>query len=78
MTLDGYNGSFGILNSLVLRELSHKTLSVLCERHNGWSRSRTLGVCDNNGLAALYNGYAAVGRTQVDTNDLCHNNFLLI
>ena len=63
MALDGDDCLIGVLNRLVLCKLTYKALAVLCERNYGGSCSAALGVGDNHGLAALDNGYTAVGCT---------------
>ena len=76
MALDGRNGLFGIGDGLALCHLAHQTLIVF-ECHNGRGGTRTFAVGDNDGFAAFHNGYTGIGSTQVDTDNLAHNLFLL-
>ena len=76
MALDGRNGLFGVGDGLALCHLAHQTLIVF-ECHNGRGGTRTFAVGDNDGFAAFHNGYTGIGSTQVDTDNLAHNLFLL-
>ena len=73
LTLDGDNCAVGVGDSLTLSYLTDKTLTVLCECDDRRGRSRTLGICYNDRLAALVNGNAAVGSTKVNAYDFFHN-----
>ena len=77
-TLDGNDGAVGVGDGLTLGDLTHQTLAVLGEGYDGGGGAVALGVGDDNGLAAFHHGDAAVGGTQVDTDDLAHSVILLI
>ncbi len=78
LALDGGNGAVGVCDSLTLCHLAHQTVARFGEAHNGRRGARALGVCNDNRLAAFNHGNAAVCCAKVDTNDLSHNNSLLI
>ena len=63
LTLDGRNGAVGVGDSLTLCHLAHHTLTGLAESHNGRGGAVALRVGDDNGLAALHHGHAAVSST---------------
>ena len=48
--------------------------AVLGEGHHGRGGAVALRVGDDNGLAALHDGDAGVGRTEIDTDDFRHNS----
>ena len=73
MTLDGNNGAVRVGNSLALCHLADHTLAVLGKSHNRRGRARAFRVRDDDGFAALHNGYARVCRTEVNTNDFAHD-----
>ena len=50
---------------------------VILKSNYGRSSTRAFGVGNNNGFAAFKNGYAGIGGTKVDADDLTHNLFLL-
>jgi hypothetical protein len=50
--------------------LAHEAVAVLGERHHRRRRAAALSVGDDGGLAALHGGDGAVGRAQVDADDL--------
>ena len=76
LALDGHNSAVGVGDGLALCHLAHHPLAVLGEGHHGRGGTVALCVGDDNGLAALHNSHAGVGRTQVDTDNLRHNKFL--
>ena len=73
LTLDGSNGAGGVGDALALGHLAHHALAGLGESDNGGSGAGAFGVGDDDGLAALDDGDAGVGCTQIDTNDLRHS-----
>ena len=77
LTLDGCDGAVGVGDGLALGHLAHHALAVLGERDHGRSGAVALCVGDDDGLAALHDRDAGICSTQVDTNDLGHNDFLL-
>ena len=77
LALDGRDGAVGIGDGLALGDLADHTLAVLGEGHDGRRGARALGIGDDDGLAAFQNGDAAVGSTQIDTDDFTHCNVLL-
>src|SRR5699024_9841114 len=76
LTLDGSNGAVGVGDSLALGHLANHTLAVLGEGHDRGGGAVAFRVGDNDGLAAFHNSNTRVGRTEVDTDDLRHNQFL--
>ncbi len=77
VALDGCDGAVGIGDSLTLGHLTDHTLAGLGECHNRGSGAGAFGVGDDNRLAAFQNSHAGIGSTQVDTDNLRHNVFLL-
>ena len=75
-TLDGNHGAFRIGDGLALGHLADQALSVLGEGHHGRGRAAAFSVRDHDGLAAFHHGDAAVGCTQVNTDNLAHCFFL--
>ena len=59
-------------DGLPLGGLTYQNFAVVGISDNRRRRSAALGVLDDSGLAALQYRYAAVGRTQVDANNLAH------
>ena len=72
LTLNGSDGAIGVGDSLTLCHLAHHTLAGLGKCHHGGGRAVTLSVGDNDSLAAFHNGYAGVGRTQINTDNFRH------
>jgi hypothetical protein len=66
------NRIVGIGHGLALRWLSDEPFAVLGESDHRRRRARAFAVLDDLGLAAFHHGNAAVGRAQVDANDLGH------
>ena len=60
LSLDGRNGLLGVCYCLTFCRLTDETLACLCEGDYGRCCSCTFLVCDNCGLSALHNCYAAV------------------
>ena len=77
LALDGGDGAVGVGDGLALGHLAHHTLAGLGEGHDGRGGAGALSVGDDDGLAALENGDAAIGSTQIDTDNLAHDVFLL-
>ena len=74
-TLDRVNCLFGVGDSLALCNVTDQAFTVLAKCDDGRSGAETFSVSDNNRLATFHNGHAAVGRTQVNTNNLTHDGF---
>ena len=72
-TLDGVNRLFGVGDGLTLCHVAHQTFAVLAESDNGRGGAETFRVSDDDRLAAFHHGHAAVGRSQVNTDNLAHN-----
>jgi NAD-specific glutamate dehydrogenase. len=53
--------------------VAHQTFAVLAESDNGRGGAETFRVSDHDRLAAFHHGHAAVGRSQVNTDNLAHN-----
>ena len=77
LTLDGGDGAVGVGDGLALGDLADHALAVLGKSHDGRGGAGAFGVGDDDGFAAFHDGYAGIGSTQVDTDDLGHNVFLL-
>jgi hypothetical protein len=77
MALDRADSSLTVDGGLALRRLPHQSLTIFGESHHGGRSAPALAVGDNNGLAALHHGDAAVGRAQINAYCLSHNAFFL-
>ena len=77
LALDRGDGAVGVRDGLALGHLADHALAVLGEGHNRRRGARAFGVGDNDSLAALHDGHAAVGSSEVNTDDLSHDEFLL-
>ena len=72
LTLDGRNGVLGVGDGLTLCDLTDQTVPGLGEANNRRGGAGALGVCDDDGLAALHDSHAAIRSTKVNTNDFAH------
>ena len=72
LTLDGRNGVLGVGDGLTLCDLTDQTVTGLGEANNRRGGACALGVCDDDGLAALHDSHAAIRSTKVNTNDFAH------
>ena len=77
MSLNRSDCFIRICYGLTLSGLTHQTFACFCKRHNRRCRPCALRISDNGGLAALHNSNAAICCTQVNTDNLTHNVFLL-
>src|SRR5207342_421447 len=66
------NRIVGIGNSLALGRLPNQSLTVLCESNGGRRGAGAFAILDDLRLPAFHDSDAAVGRAQVDPNDLGH------
>ena len=71
--LDGVEGVARVGDRLTLGGLAHRHFVVLGEGHDGRGGTVAFAVLDDPGLAALHDGHAGIGGTQVDADDLAHN-----
>ena len=71
-TLDAEDSVLRVGDSLTLGGVSHLPFAVFHECDDGRSGALAFAVGDHSGLVALKNGYATVGGTQVDSNNLSH------
>ena len=78
VALDGRDGAVSIGDSLTLCHLTHHPLAGLGEGHDGRGGTGAFGVGDDNRLAAFQHSNTGIGSTKVNTDNLRHNNFLLI
>ena len=69
------NRIVGIGDRLALRRLADQSLAVLGESDDGRRGARAFAILDDLRLAAFHDGDAAVGRAQVDSNDLGHVSY---
>ncbi|MNL18192.1 NAD-specific glutamate dehydrogenase [compost metagenome] len=70
--LDRVDGVLGVGDGLALGDLADQTLAGLAEAHDRRGETRTLGVGDDDGLAALHHADDRVGGAQIDPDDLTH------
>ena len=70
--LDGEHGVLGVGHGLALGGRAHEALAALGECDDRRGRARALGVLDHDGLAALENRHATVGRAKIDSDGLAH------
>ena len=77
LTLDGHDGAVGVRDGLTLGGLADHALAVLRKSDDGRRGAVAFGVRDDDGLAALHDGHAAVGGAEIDTNNFTHDVFLL-
>ena len=72
LALDGGNGVLRVGDGLTLGDLADQTLAGLGEADHRRRGAGALGVGDDDRLAALHHGDAAVGGAQIDTNNFAH------
>ncbi len=77
LTLDGGDGAVGVGNGLALGNLADHALAGLGEGHDGRRGARALGIGNDNGFAAFENSDAAIGGTQIYSDNFTHDCFLL-
>ena len=70
--LDRVHGVLGIGDHLVLRRGADDALSLGGEADDRGSRTAALRICDDDWLPAFHDRYAAVGRSEIDSNDPTH------
>ncbi|MPN64320.1 hypothetical protein SDC9_212092 [bioreactor metagenome] len=75
--LDGDNGAVRVGDGLAFCHLAYQPLPVLGKGYHRRRGAGAFGIGDNNGFAALHDRYAAIGGTQIDTDDLSHKSVLL-
>ena len=73
MPLDAGHRPSGVGGELALGRAAHQPLAVLGKRHHTGGGAFALCVGDNDGLAALHHGYAAVGGAKVNTDHFAHS-----
>src|SRR5690606_41142570 len=71
-SLDGKEGVLGIGDRLALGRGANDDLAILGEGDDRRRGAVALGVLDDLGVAAFHDGDAAVGRAEVDADDLAH------
>ena len=76
VTLDRSNRAVRIRDSLTLCRLADQALAVLRKCNDGRCGSCALAVRNDDGLSALHHRNAAVGSSQIDTDNLTHVYFL--
>ena len=72
LPLDGGDGPVGVGDGLALCHLAHHALAGLGEGHHRGGGTVALRVGDDDALAALHDGYAGIGCTEIDTDDFRH------
>ncbi len=70
--LGSVDGVLGVGDGLALGRGAHQDLAVFLVRDDRGRGARTFAVFDHARGVAFHDGYAAVGRSQVDTNDFSH------
>ena len=70
--LDRKNGTFRIGDGLTLCRLADKTFVTVGECNDRRGCTRTFGIFDDLRAFAVHDGYAGVGRSQIDTNNFSH------
>ncbi len=70
--LDRENRVVGIGHRLALGRLTDQAFAFLGESDSRRSRARAFRILDNLGFSAFHDGDTAIGRAQVDPNDLGH------
>ena len=70
--LDAGHGAGGVRHGLALGGLAHQPLARFGEGHDGRRRALSLGIGDDDGLAALDHRRAAVGGAQINSDHFCH------
>ena len=73
VTFHRADGAVDVGDRLVLRGLPHQNFAVLRERNHRRGGTRTFGVGDDDGLAALQNSDDRVGRPEVDADRTSHD-----
>ena len=73
LALDGAYRPVRIGDGLALCNLADHALAGLAERNDARSGARALGVGDDDGLAALHDGHAAVGGAEIYAYYLAHD-----
>jgi len=71
-TLDGVQGVLRVGDRLALGRLADDDFAVLGERDHGRGGACAFAVLDDLGLAAFHDGDAGIGGTEVDADDLGH------
>ena len=59
--LDRVDGILRVGDGLALGDLAHQSLATLGEGHDGWRRAAALCIRDDDRLAPLHDGDAAIG-----------------
>ena len=77
LALYGAYGPVGVGDGLALGNMANHALAVLGEGYHGGGSTHTLGVGDDNRLAALHDRHTAVSSTKIYTDDFTHFDFLL-
>ena len=72
LALDGEHRAARVDRLLPARGLADDALAALHEADDGGRRAPALGIGDDDRLAALHDGDAAVGRAQIDTDNPAH------
>ena len=75
--LDRVHGVLRVGHGLALGHLAHQALTALGEADHGGRRARALGVGDDLAFVTFHDRDDAVGRAQVDADDLAHVLVLL-
>ena len=77
LTLDGRDGAVRVGDGLALCDLADHTLAVLGKRHDRRSGTGAFRIRDDDRFAALEHSHAAVGCSEIDTDNFTHCKFLL-
>ena len=72
-TFDGKDGVLGVGHSLTFGSLAHKAFAALGESHDGRGGPGAFGVGDDLVFAVVHNSHAAVGGSEVNSENFCHD-----
>ena len=72
-TLDAENRFLRVGDGLALGRFAHLALTAVDEGDDGRRRALSFRVCNDHRFVALHDGDAAVGGTQINSNDFTHS-----
>ena len=72
-TLDAENRFLRVGDGLALGRFAHLALTAVDEGDDGRRRALAFRVCNDHRFVALHDGDAAVGGTQINSNDFTHS-----
>ena len=78
LSLNGRDGFLRVGHCLTLGRLTDQPLAGLGESHHGRGGPGALRIGDNGGFTTFHHSHTAIGRTQVNTDNLTHVLVLLV